>query len=114
MAPHVTAEIWERRFADELSVASPALARCGPGTRDARYRHHGRPDKRQVRSRIEIALNTSEAEAEALALSDRTIVEALGGAAVKRVGGTTAAAGQRHRLNWRIALRSTHQTSIHA
>jgi leucyl-tRNA synthetase len=85
MAPHVTAEIWERRFADELSVhrqpwpvADPELVTHDTVTMVVQING-------KVRSRIEIALNTSEAEAEALALSDRTIVEALGGAAVKRV-----------------------------
>jgi leucyl-tRNA synthetase len=39
----------------------------------------------KVRSRIEIDLNTTEAEAEALALGDPTIVGALGGVGVKRV-----------------------------
>jgi leucyl-tRNA synthetase len=83
MAPHVAAEAWERRHGDHIHlrtwpVADPALLVEDTVTMVVQVNG-------KVRDRIEVALDVSESEAEALALASPPVVEALGGGSPKRV-----------------------------
>jgi leucyl-tRNA synthetase len=83
MTPHLAAEAWERRHGDHIHlrtwpVADPALLVEETVTMVVQVNG-------KVRDRIEVAPDVSEAEAERLALASPAVVEALGGAAPKRV-----------------------------
>ena len=85
MAPHVTAELWERRHPGEPSVHlqrwpsfDPELVRQDTVTMVLQVNG-------KVRDRVEVEVGISEAEAEAVALASAKVVEALGGAVPKRV-----------------------------
>ena len=85
MAPHVTAEMWEQRHSDEPSVhlqswpvADPELVKEETVTMVVQVNG-------KVRSRLEVAVTTSEEDAERLALADPTVKAALANATVKRV-----------------------------
>jgi leucyl-tRNA synthetase len=85
LAPHVTAELWERRHPGEPSVhrtswltADPALVRQDSVTMVVQVNG-------KVRDRIEVDAAISEADAERLALASAKIVEALKGGSPKRV-----------------------------
>jgi leucyl-tRNA synthetase len=85
MAPHITAELWERRHRGQPSVHlqrwpvyDPDLVRQDTVTMVVQI--HGK-----VRDRIEVDADISEADAEAVALASPKIVEALDGATPKRV-----------------------------
>ena len=85
MAPHVTAEMWEQRHSGEPSVhlqswpvADPELVKEETVTMVVQVNG-------KVRSRLEVAVTTSEEDAERLALADPTVKAALANATVKRV-----------------------------
>ena len=85
MAPHVTAELWERRHPGEPSVHlqrwpsfDPELVRQDTVTMVLQVNG-------KVRDRVEVEVGISEAEAEAVALASSKVVEALGGAVPTRV-----------------------------
>jgi len=83
-APHITAELWERRHPGEhvhlleWPVADPALAAVDSVTMVLQVNG-------KVRSRVEVDPGIGEAEAEALALADAHVQGALGGAAPRQV-----------------------------
>lgn len=83
MAPHLAAEAWEQRHGDHIHlrpwpVADPALLVEDTVTMVVQVNG-------KVRDRIEVALDVSEAEAEALALTSPPVVDALSGGSPKRV-----------------------------
>ncbi|MEI7859931.1 MAG: leucine--tRNA ligase [Acidimicrobiales bacterium] len=83
MAPHLAAEAWEQRHGDHIHlrswpVADPALLVEDTVTMVVQVNG-------KVRDRIEVAIDISEADAERMALASDAVVEALGGAAPKRV-----------------------------
>jgi leucyl-tRNA synthetase len=83
-APHVTAELWERRHpgdhihARPWPVADPALAAVDSVTMVVQV-------DGKVRARLEVDPGIGEAEAEALALADEHVVAELAGAAPRKV-----------------------------
>ncbi len=83
MTPHLAAEAWERRHGDHIHlrpwpVADPQLASEDAVTMIVQVNG-------KVRDRIEVSPSISEAEAEGLALASPAVVEALAGAAPRRV-----------------------------
>ncbi|MEO7836554.1 MAG: class I tRNA ligase family protein, partial [Acidimicrobiales bacterium] len=88
MAPHITAELWERRrgaggdashvHAQPWPVADPALARADSVTMVVQVNG-------KVKDRIEVDPDISEAAAEAAALASAAIKDALAGASPVRV-----------------------------
>ncbi len=85
MTPHVTAELWEHRHPGEPSVHlqrwptfDPELVRQETVTMVVQVNG-------KVRDRIEVDAGISEGDAEAAALASAKVIEALGGAAPKRV-----------------------------
>ena len=83
MTPHLAAEAWERRHGDHIHlrtwpVADPDL--LVEDTVTLVVQVNGK-----VRDRIEVTPDVTEAEAERLALAAPAVVEALAGAAPKRV-----------------------------
>jgi leucyl-tRNA synthetase len=83
MTPHLTAEAWERRHGDHIHirpwpVADPRLAAEDSVTMIVQVNG-------KVRARIEVSPSVAEADAEAAALSSSAVVEALDGAAPRRV-----------------------------
>jgi leucyl-tRNA synthetase len=85
MAPHVTAEIWERRHPGEPSVhaqrwpvADPAKLAVASVTMVVQV--NGKP-----RERLEVDPGISASDAEALALAAPKVVAALGGAVPRKV-----------------------------
>ena len=83
-APHVTAELWERRHPGEhvhelpWPVADPAMAAVESVTMVLQVNG-------KLKGRLEVHPGISEAEAAALALADEHVVAALGGATPKQV-----------------------------
>jgi leucyl-tRNA synthetase len=83
-APHLTAELWERRHpgehvhAQRWPVADPDMAAVESVTMVLQVNG-------KVRGRAEVDPGIGEAEAEALALADPGVVAALGGAAPRQV-----------------------------
>ncbi|MGI8663756.1 MAG: leucine--tRNA ligase [Acidimicrobiales bacterium] len=83
-APHITAELWELRHAGEhihllgWPVADAAMAEVDSVTMVVQVNG-------KLRARIEVEAGTSAAKAEALALADANVIDALGGAEPKRV-----------------------------
>jgi leucyl-tRNA synthetase len=83
MAPHVTAELWERRHGDRLHARGwpefdPALAAEESVTMVVQVNG-------KVRDRFEVSAAIEEDEARALALGSAKVADALGGAAPARV-----------------------------
>jgi leucyl-tRNA synthetase len=84
MAPHITAELWSRRHdgahihAESWPEADPDLAAVTTATLVIQVNG-------KVKDRIEVDAAVDEAAAERLALSSEKVVEALAGAAPKRV-----------------------------
>jgi leucyl-tRNA synthetase len=83
MTPHVTAEAWERRHGDHVHlhpwpVADPELAAEEVVTMVVQVNG-------KVRDRIEVSPDISEEDAIPLALASPPVVDALGGAAPRRV-----------------------------
>ena len=85
MAPHVTAELWEIRHPGEPSVHAqswpvfdPELVRHETVTMVVQVNG-------KVKDRLEVDAGISEADAEDAALASPKVVEALAGAAPKRV-----------------------------
>ena len=85
MSPHVTAELWELRHPGEPSVHlqpwplfDPDLIRQDTVTMVIQVNG-------KVRDRIEVDAGISEGDAEAAALASAKVIDALGGAAPKRV-----------------------------
>ena len=83
MAPHVAAEAWEQRHGDHIHLrswpeADPALLVEDTVTMVVQVNG-------KIRDRIEVALDITESEAEALAMASPAVVEALGGGSPKRV-----------------------------
>jgi len=83
MAPHITAELWERRrgghvHAETWPEADPDLVLVTKATLVVQVNG-------KVRDRIEVDASIDEDEAERLALSSEKVAEALDGAAPKRV-----------------------------
>ena len=83
MTPHLAAEAWERRHGDHIHlrtwpVADPDLLVEDTVTMVVQVNG-------KVRDRIEVTPDVTEAEAERLALAAPAVVEALAGAAPKRV-----------------------------
>ncbi len=83
MTPHLAAEAWERRHGDHIHlhpwpVADPTLAAEESVTMVVQVNG-------KVRDRIEVPPAISEEEAEALALASPAVIEALAGAAPRRV-----------------------------
>ncbi len=83
MAPHVAAELWERRRGDHVHgqswpVADPALAAVEVVTMVVQVNG-------KVRDRLEVSPDILEADAEALALASDKVREQLGGAAPRKV-----------------------------
>ncbi|MGA8726774.1 MAG: leucine--tRNA ligase [Acidimicrobiales bacterium] len=83
MTPHVTAEAWERRHGDHVHaqgwpVAEPAYLTERTVTMVVQVNG-------KVRDRIEVAPDTSDAEAERLALGSPHVVEMLAGVEPRRV-----------------------------
>jgi leucyl-tRNA synthetase len=84
MAPHITAELWALRHDGEhiherqWPVADPALATVDTATLVVQVNG-------KLRDKIEVPTGIDEAEAERLALASPKVVEALDGAAPKRV-----------------------------
>jgi leucyl-tRNA synthetase len=85
LAPHVTAELWERRHSGEPSVhlqswptPDPELVRQEKVTMVVQVNG-------KVRDRIDVDAGISEADAEAAALASAKVSEALKGATPKRV-----------------------------
>ena len=85
MSPHVTAELWEFRHPGEPSVHlqpwppfDPDLIRQDTVTMVIQVNG-------KVRDRIEVDAGISEDDAEAAALASAKVIDALGGAAPKRV-----------------------------
>ena len=83
-APHITAELWERRHPGEhihelpWPVADPALAAVDAVTMVIQVNG-------KVRAKVEVAPDLSEEAAEALSLEQPSVVVALAGAAPSRV-----------------------------
>jgi leucyl-tRNA synthetase len=83
-APHLTAELWERRHPGEhihlleWPVADAALAAVDTVTMVVQVNG-------KLKARIEVPAGIGDADAEALALADPKVVEALAGAAPKKV-----------------------------
>jgi leucyl-tRNA synthetase len=83
-APHITAELWERRHPGEhlhersWPVADPAMAAVDSVTMVVQVNG-------KVKARLEVDPGIAEADAEALALADEHVVAALGGASPKKV-----------------------------
>ncbi|WP_326599086.1 leucine--tRNA ligase [Streptomyces sp. NBC_01803] len=84
LAPHIAEELWRRLGHGEsvtgeaFPVADPAYVVDESVTCVVQVRG-------KVRARLEVAPTVSEAELEALALADVAVVEALGGAAIRKV-----------------------------
>jgi leucyl-tRNA synthetase len=83
MAPHVTAELWERRRGDHVHeqpwpVADPAKLVVDTVTMVVQVNG-------KVRDRIEVSAGVGEAEAEALALASERVLAALDGVAPRKV-----------------------------
>ena len=85
MSPHVTAELWEQRHPGEPSVHlqrwptfDPDLIRQDTVTMVVQVNG-------KVRDRIDVDASISEGDAEAAALASTKVIDALGGAAPKRV-----------------------------
>ena len=83
MTPHLTAEAWERRHGDHIHlrpwpVADPKLVAEDTVTMIVQVNG-------KVRDRIEVVPSIADADAEALALASPAVVEALDGAAPRRV-----------------------------
>jgi leucyl-tRNA synthetase len=83
MTPHVTAEAWERRHGDHVHlhpwpVADPELAAEASVTMVVQVNG-------KVRDRIDVSPDISEADATGLALASSPVVDALAGAAPRRV-----------------------------
>ena len=85
MTPHVTAELWEHRHPGEPSVHlqrwptfDPDLVRQDTVTMVVQVNG-------KVRDRIDVDAGISEVDAEATALASAKVIDALGGAAPKRV-----------------------------
>jgi leucyl-tRNA synthetase len=85
MAPHITAELWERRHGESSSVhaqpwpaADPSLAALETVTMVVQVNG-------KVRDRIEVDPSIAEAKAAALALASPKVQEQLGGTAPKKV-----------------------------
>ena len=83
MAPHISAELWERRHASHVHeqswpVADPGLAR--PDTVTMVVQVNGK-----LRDRIEVDPDVTEADAERIALTSDKVGEALDGATPKKV-----------------------------
>jgi leucyl-tRNA synthetase len=85
MAPHVSAELWERRYPDVTSlhhqrwpVADPALTVTDKITMIVQVNG-------KVRARLEVDPDLGEREAQELALADEAVNRALGMSPVKRV-----------------------------
>ncbi|HVA43888.1 MAG TPA: leucine--tRNA ligase [Acidimicrobiales bacterium] len=83
MAPHITAELWERRRGGHIHTetwpqADPELARLERTTMIVQVNG-------KVRDRIEVDASISEAEAEALALASERVIELLAGQAPRQV-----------------------------
>ena len=85
MSPHVTAELWERRHPGEPSVHlqrwptfDPDLVRQDTVTMVVQVNG-------KVRDRIDVDAGISEGDAEEAALASARVIDALGGAAPKRV-----------------------------
>jgi leucyl-tRNA synthetase len=83
MTPHVAAEAWERRHGDHVHVhpwpvSDPKLAAEESVTMVIQLNG-------KVRHRIQVSPQISESEAEAMALASLPVVEALAGAAPRRV-----------------------------
>ena len=84
MTPHVTAEAWERRHGDH--VHAPPLAGRRPGAGRRGVGDDGRPGQRQGARPDRGAPRTSpRTRPSALALASPPVVEALAGAAPRRV-----------------------------
>jgi leucyl-tRNA synthetase len=83
-APHITAELWERRHPGEhvhertWPVADPALAAVDVVTMVVQVNG-------KVRARLEVDPGIAQEDAESLALADQRVVEALAGATPKKV-----------------------------
>jgi leucyl-tRNA synthetase len=83
MTPHLTAEAWERRHGDHIHRHPWPLADVELAAEDSVtmiVQVNGK-----VRDRIEVSPEVTEEEAEALALASPAVVEALDGAAPRRV-----------------------------
>ena len=85
MSPHVTAELWEQRHPGEPSVHlqrwptfDPELVRQDTVTMVVQVNG-------KVRDRIDVDAGISEGDAEEAALASAKVIDALGGAAPKRV-----------------------------
>jgi leucyl-tRNA synthetase len=85
MAPHVSAELWERRYPNEPSlhhqhwpVADPALLVTETLTMIVQVNG-------KVKARLEVEPGLSEHEAQELALADEAVRRAVGSSAIKRV-----------------------------
>ena len=85
MTPHVAAELWERRHPDAAALHAqrwptfdPALVRASTVTLVIQVNG-------KLRDRLEVDPGIEEGEATALALASAKVVDALGGAAPKRV-----------------------------
>jgi leucyl-tRNA synthetase len=85
MAPHMTAELWERRrgegarvHGERWPVADPELVRLETVTLVVQVNG-------KVRDRLEVSADIDEAEAERLALGSPRVQELLGGAAPRKV-----------------------------
>ncbi|MHB1911883.1 MAG: class I tRNA ligase family protein, partial [Acidimicrobiales bacterium] len=83
MAPHITAELWERRrgshiHAEAWPQADPELARLERTTMIVQVNG-------KVRDRIEVDTSISEADAESLALASERVIELLAGQAPRKV-----------------------------
>jgi leucyl-tRNA synthetase len=83
MTPHVTAEAWERRHGDHVHlhhwpVADPELAAEETVTMVVQVNG-------KVRDRIDVSPDISEDDATRLALASPPVIDALGGAAPRRV-----------------------------
>ena len=83
-APHITAELWERRHPGEHVHAQPwpvaDMALAAVDTVTMVVQVNGK-----VKARVEVSPDLAEAEAEALALAEPQVVSALGGAVPSRV-----------------------------
>jgi leucyl-tRNA synthetase len=85
MAPHVSAEIWERRHPDETSlhhqrwpVADRALTVTDRVTMIVQVNG-------KIRARLEVEPDVSEQDAQDLALADEAVMRSLGQSPIKRV-----------------------------
>jgi len=85
MAPHITAEIWESRFPDLASVHLQSWPEPDPALLVTETVTMVVQINGKVRARLEITPDTTEEQAQALALADPTIIEALRGTSVQRV-----------------------------